>query len=135
MNLEKFGFKAQNVYGEWVYAKWQNSKEHVGWGIVWEVQEGEYPYMTIFINTLCRCSGLRDSNGTLIYEHDYIRVESCNGVVVLPKVKISSNGWVWNADIYGIDDIVVSPSVSGIDELYAKGEVKIFVIGNEFDKE
>lgn len=131
----RFRFKAKHANGYWIHGAFMED-DSGNFGFQWtrfNIPQGVFA--DIVPETFCQSTGIRDSDKNLIYEHDFIRIESYKGETICPKVEICCNSWIWTQKVYAKDGITIEPSVLGLDELYAKGKIKIFVIGNRFDEE
>lgn len=73
-------------------------------------------------NTLCRCTGLRDKNGNLIYEHDIAKVKYSDGFEEITEVAYSKNGYSPYLNEYECEGCCCRCEVTEIE-----------VIGNIFD--
>ena len=123
-DLDRFGFKAiSKSTGKWVFAYLETSFFGC-FGVRWSLSETEeYADYHIEPETLCQCTGLKDSVGNLIYENDIVRVADRDYTVVYhePSMSYEINGET--------DDRDFSTLVSWI-----KQGVICTVIGNKFDK-
>ena len=127
MNLvDRFGFKAISKHdGEWKFAtlNFVGDSCSVRWHYKWE--KSSYTHSGWIVpETLCQCTGLKDSVGNLIYENDIVRVVDRDYTVVYhePSMSYEINGET--------DDRDFSTLVS-----WVKQGVICIVIGNKFDKE
>ena len=76
MNLDRFGYKAKKTNSKkWLYAGFDDSEELLRWTIR-DKDNDKYDPAWIDRKTICQCTGLRDSDGKLIYENDYVSVGS-----------------------------------------------------------
>lgn len=74
MNLNRFGFKAKKVNSKkWLYAGFDDSEELLRW-LLRDENGSKYDPAWIDSKTLCQCTGLKDSDGKLIYENDYVSI-------------------------------------------------------------
>ena len=76
MNLDRFGMKAiSQRTNKWVFANFIESFKDC-FGLLWgDSKEDVYYAAWVYPETLCQCTGLRDSDGKLIYENDYLHVK------------------------------------------------------------
>ena len=128
MNIDRFGFKAIcKSTGTWAFARMAASGFGC-YGIRWSDSRAEdYDGCHIYPETLCQCTGIRDSDGRLIYEHDIIEAKDVKGIGFYEKSEILWDGCEWSKK----SGIVCS--IRGLIDLYEKGEITIRVIGNKFD--
>lgn len=143
MNLDRFGFKAKNSYGHWFYSSMQykgegNEKiDENYYGMVWGMGEGELligPYLNIRLETLCQSTGIRDSDGDLIYENDTVQViqgswgsdnYSSRYFTICfhePSKPFEMHG---EADDYSLSTLII----------WMNQGAKCFVVGNKWDRE
>lgn len=130
MNLDTFGFKAKNKRtGLWEFACLNNSNCGC-YGVTWDISETEsYYYSDIYPETLCQCTGLKDSEGNLIYENDILEIETVDGNqtgnVYYQELIPSFRVWL---PMY----TTIIPALMSLAEMTGK---KVRVIGNKFGKE
>lgn len=79
MNLDRFKYKAKDLEGRWVYAElaiFQENECYMRW-----VQDNTNlgAIVEIDTETLCQCTGMKDSCGNLIYENDYVKIGEYKG--------------------------------------------------------
>ena len=79
---DRYLFKAKRLdNGEWVqgylYGIW--GKRYILWGMMNEVPD----MIAVDPSTICQCTGLKDENGNLIWEHDIVNcpTEECCGYI------------------------------------------------------
>jgi hypothetical protein len=125
MNLLRFSFKAKNKNGSWVFAYFDESGRQLEWRF-----SSTYGYgnpSQIDTETLCQSTGILDSDGELIYEHDYIDVFDSKSEKLEEQAEILWDGCEWNKKSRFIC------SFRGLLGLYKAGEVNIYITGNRFD--
>lgn len=131
MNIDSYGYKVKTEGGAfWLYAEFKDSTEN--WGLQWHLEnEEDNPYSPAYINpkTICRCSGVKDSDGRLIYENDYISTfRTYDGSPIYEKSLIVYDKMQW---FYAVDNHKY-PLVT----LANHGDgINIYVVGNKFDTE
>ena len=130
MNFDRFGFKAiSKSTGTWAFVRMAASGFGC-YGIRWSDSRAEdYDGCHIYPETLCQCTGLRDSDGRLIYENDILEIETPhgkdNGVVYYQELDASFRVWQ-EAFTQGLALVI---------EFTRTMDWKVKVIGNKFDKE
>lgn len=130
MNLDRFGFKAISKSTEdWAFARMAASGFGC-YGIRWSDSEAEdYDGCHIYPETLCQCTGLKDSEGNLIYENDILEIETLDGNIVgnVYYQELIPSFRVW-LPMY----TTTIPALMSLAEMTGK---KVRVIGNKWDKE
>lgn len=127
--LDRFAFKAKkNNSKKWLYAGLDDSEELLRW-LLRDENNSKYDPAWIDPKTICQCTGIRDSDGQLIYEHDIIEAKDVKGIGFYEKSEVLWDGCEWSKKSRFIC------SIRGLFDLYENGEVTIKVIGNKFDKE
>ena len=86
-NLDRFGFKAiSKRTGQWVYANMEETSSGC-YGIRCHYNENEvYADVNADPETICQCTGLRDSDGKLIYENDYVTLGKRKGSDIIYRI-------------------------------------------------
>ena len=134
MNLDRFGFKAKsNQRGNyWLYASLDFYDGIGSYGVRYHLEPGgdtAFSPAGIKPETLCQCTGLKDSEGNLIYENDILEIEiphgKDNGVVYYQELDTSFRVWQ-EAFTMGLALVIEHIRTMGW---------KVKVIGNKFDKE
>lgn len=128
-NFDRFGYKAKKTNSKkWLYAGFDDSEELLRW-LLRDENNSKYDPAWIDTKTICQCTGIRDSDGQLIYEHDIIEAKDVKGIGFYEKSEVLWDGCEWSKKSRFIC------SIRGLFDLYENGEVTIKVIGNKFDKE
>jgi len=130
MNFDRFGFKAiSKSTGAWAFAYLETSFFGC-FGVRWNLSETEeYPDCHIDPETLCQCTGLRDSEGSLIYENDILEIETLDGNMI---------GNVYYQELIPSFRVWLPKYTTTIPALMSLAEQtgkKVRVIGNKWDKE
>ena len=134
MNLDRFGFKAKNKRtGLWECAC-LNMFNFGCYGVTWDISETEsYYYSDIYPETLCQCTGMKDSYGNLIYENDYLHVKGMykGEPVECEKalVKYDEAMLTWLVRLDDHSEYLKNILRQGV------GAWECVVVGNKFDKE
>lgn len=129
MNFERFALKARSACGCWLYARLSvNSRGE--WGLIWTYpMEQTNAMFELNPETFCQCTGLKDSEGNLIYENDILETETPhgkeNGVVYYQELDTSFRVW---QESFTMNLALVMERTRTMDW-------KVRVIGNRFDKE
>ena len=138
MNLDRFRIKAKDKYGYWCVGRLgrnESTKEDTYYGVVWyrEDMYGIHALHTIDPETLCQCMGIKDSDGKLIYENDYLHVKGmCNGEPVECEkalVRYDEAKLTWMVQLDDHSEYlkkIVSPGLHAWE---------CHVVGNKFDEE
>lgn len=117
---DRYLFKAKRLdNGEWIvgylYRLSENNPPFImlrKYGERYEVDE----------HTICQCTGLRDKNGNLIYEHDVAKAKYSDGFEEITEVAYSKNGYSPYLNEYECEGCCCRCEVTEIE-----------VIGNIFD--
>lgn len=94
---ERYLFKAKRTDNrEWVigFHAYIHKKHYIYTGQL--IRGGLYDVTERFeVNppTICQCTGLRDKNGNLIYEHDIAKAKYSDGFEEITEVAYSKNGY------------------------------------------
>lgn len=131
MNFDRFSFKAIGKHdGEWKFAtlNFVDDSCSVRWQHEWEKHSYTHSGW-IDPKTLCQCTGIRDSDGQLIYENDILEIEALDenktGQVYYQELDCSFRVWL---PLY-------TTSIQALMSLAEMTNKKVRVIGNKFDKE
>lgn len=130
MNLDRFGFKAMDMRfsNVWIIATLK-SRNGEAFDVEWNYKGKEKSFSTAWIKpeTICQCTGLKDSDGKLIYENDILEVETLDGNqighVYYQELIPSFRVWL---PMY----TTTIPALMSLAEMNGK---KVRVIGNKFD--
>lgn len=128
MNLDRFGMKAKNILGEWVYAEPYEDEDGAGLGLAWKRPEGRFQFHPVIKETICQCTGLKDSEGNLIYENDILEIETLDG---------NQTGTVYYQELAPSFRVWTPQYITSIGSLMSLAEMtgkKVRVVGNKFDK-
>ena len=129
MNLDRFGFKAKRTNSKkWLYAGFDDSEELLRW-LLRDENNSKYDPAWIDLKTICQCTGIKDSDGKLIYEHDIIQTTDEEGKTAEFEVKYNERDMSYEAD--GKTALFPFPFV----KYYVENDFKWVVIGNVFDEE
>ena len=69
---DRYLFKAKSLKdGSWEIGYFVKNQE---WAyIVKPLENGQFEFITVNLKTVCRCAGIRDKNGTLVFENDIVK--------------------------------------------------------------
>lgn len=129
MNLDRFGYKAKKTNSKkWLYAGFDDSEELLRW-LLRDEDNDKYDPAWIDRKTICQCTGLKDSDGNLIYENDYLKITGKEGNIEKALVRYDENILEY--------DLIVNKSELPIRFflLWLEEGKKCYVVGNKFDKE
>ena len=134
MNLDRFGFKAKsNQRGNyWLYASLDFYEGVGSYGVRYHLEPGGVAAFSpawIDPKTICQCTGIKDSDGNLIYENDIIQTTDEEGKTAEFEVKYNERDMSYEAD--GKTALFPFPFL----KYYVENDFKWVVIGNKFDKE
>ena len=130
MNLDRFSFKAKHTSGYWIHGEF--TKNGFGnFGFQWtrfNVPQGAFA--DIILETCCQCTGLKDSNGTPIFENDYV------------EILLNGSGEIWEEAalveysrlgfVYTCKD--EEQPLHHLEFQMKEGLVKVYVVGNKWNK-
>lgn len=129
MNIDRFACKAKDVYGGWVQSDIFESVNGTGFGFAWKYNVGRFQFHPIVPETLCQCTGLRDSDGKLIYENDYLKITGEEGNIEKALVRYDESVMEYV--------LIFNESETPIRffQMWMEEGKKCYVVGNKFDKE
>ena len=139
MNFDRFGFKAKSVQkgNYWLYASLDFYDGIGSYGVRYHLEPGgeaSFSPAGIKPETICQCTGIRDLEGTLIYENDIVQViqgnwgsDNYSGRYFTIHYHEPSKTFEMHGET---DDYPLSTLITWI-----KLGAKCFVVGNKFDKE
>ncbi|MBQ2622352.1 MAG: hypothetical protein IJF84_13515 [Thermoguttaceae bacterium] len=125
MNFDRFCYKVKSEQGWWLgfmVSEWKECLSELR-------THPQMEYATARAETLCQCTGLRDSNGRRIYENDIIRTTDEEGKTAEFVVKYNERDMSYEAD--GKTALFPLPFV----KFYIERGIKWEVVGNTWDKE
>ena len=129
MNFNRFGYKAKKTNSKkWLYAGFDDSEELLRW-LLRDEDNNRYDPAWIDRKTICQCTGLRDSEGKLIYENDYIKITGKEGNIEKALVQYEENILEYVL-IFNGSELPIRFFLMWMEE----GK-KCYVVGNKFDKE
>lgn len=129
MEIDKIRFKVKSREGCWIYAGAVNDSDNdlcFGWDTGHFIVHNS---MRVHQETICFYSGLNDSNGTPIYENDYISTfRTYDGSPIYEKTLIvyDKMQWFYTVDNHKYPLVTLANHGDGIN---------IYVVGNKFDTE
>ena len=134
MNLDRFGFKAKSRQKGryWLYASLDFYDGTGSYGVRYHLEPGgeaSFNPAGIDLETICQCTGLKDSDEKLIYENDYLKITGKEGNIEKALVQYDENILEYL--------LIVNKSELPIRFmlLWLEEDKKCYVIGNKFDKE
>lgn len=130
MNLDRFSFKAKKINSKkWLYAGLDDSEELLHW-LLRDENNSKYDPAWIDPETLCQCTGLKDSGGTPIFENDYV------------EILLNGSGEIWEEAalveysrlgfVYTCKD--EEQPLHHLEFQMKEGLVKVYVVGNNWNK-
>lgn len=130
---DRYLFKAKRIdNGEWVKGSLIVLDSDSGYVFITEeyISASTLPVRNLIYNhthlvdkeTICQCTGLRDKNGNLIYEHDIAKAKYSDGFEEITEVAYSKNGYSPYLNEYECEGCCCRCEVTEIE-----------VIGNIFD--
>lgn len=79
--------------------------------------------------TICRCTGLTDKNGKLIWEHDIVQVDMYSWI----EPEDEAFGIITYSETYGAYGVLSKNKWSSLVDLQGSYTTQRFVLGNRFD--
>lgn len=144
MNLDRFGFKAKSVQkgNYWLYASLDFYDGIGSYGVRYHLEPGgeaSFSPAGIKPETICQCTGIRDLEGTLIYENDIVKIRHCGAEGWFCQrgvVRYDNLHWYIAEDVNDWNDWWESWSLYDIAGGKLLGKLyDVYIIGNKFDKE
>lgn len=120
------------VYGHYVYRKHELKPKHYIIANIGSVSCKSIIYnmlgtaFEVDSNTICRCTGIKDVEDNLIYEHDICKR-------YIPDYPIENGNIYWSAKDGSFVWRHYNISTDGYDELYIDEWNELQIIGNEFN--
>ena len=132
MNFDRFGFKAMDMRFDnvWIIATLR-SRNGEAFEVEWNYEGKEKSFSVAWIKpeTICQCTGLRDSDGKLIYENDFLKITGKDGTIEKALVRYDENILEYLL-IFNESELPIRFFLMWMEE----GK-KCYVIGNKNDKE
>ena len=130
MNLDRFGMKAiSQRTNKWVFANFIESFKDC-FGLLWGDSKEDVYYATwVYPETICQCTGLKDSDGKLIYENDYLKITGKEGNIEKALVRYDENILEYLL-IFNKSELPIR-----FFQMWMEEGKKCYVVGNKFDKE
>ena len=131
MDLDRFGFKVLTKDKRWmIYSLETQRKFRMFWHDIKNNVRSQDSRYDIDTATICQCTGIRDSEGKLIYENDVI--QRIDGDIENGQYVVEYNPFGLHFQIHTFG--VMSPSYSDFSfiPLWMSHGVKCVVIGNRF---
>lgn len=133
MNLDRFGFKVLTKDKRWIiYSLETRRKFRMFWHDIKKNVCGRSSRYDIDTTTICQCTGLKDSDGKLIYENDYFEIIDSGHVTGRYIVQYHPKSMHFQIKNAYIDTDFSDLSFVPMWMEYGR---KVRVIGNWFDKE
>lgn len=127
MNFDRFCYKVKSENGWWLeyfVGEWK--------GCISELRtHPQQEYATAIAKTLCQCTGIRDSKGKRVYEHDILTiVRVSDKSVIADNVEVEYDHLQWFYSINGERKLLNNL----VNHVFAGLTYEFYVVGNVFDE-